>query len=312
MQIRLESYSGCLSACAFLVLSACSSEQTNLSEAPDLLSGVFLDSAVQGLSYTTPTQSGLTSATGAFNYMPGESVTFSLGDLVLPSTVAKPVLTPIDIFADAPEADTSVVNLARLLQTLDVDGNSSNGIVIDARAVASASMIVFSDPEFDQSVINLVANSGSVQTTLIDSGAAIVHLNATLQAMGLPEFDSQQLTETECSSSHPLVGSSAEFETFFHEVTGRATIIDDCTISVTEFGYDGLGPQVYFYAALDGRYSGEDAFILGERLDGQSYSNASIDLKIPSGKSLDDLNGLSVWCADFDVDFGSLSFTNTR
>lgn len=266
------------------------------------------------MSYSTSTHSGVTDIAGSFNYEAGETVTFSLGDLVLPAVAAKDIVTPVDVFANDIYSDSAVVNLSRLLQTLDVDGNSDNGITIASVAAASAAMVDFAGSAFDENVINLVANSGSVTTTLVDDIVAIAHLNSTLQSSGLPQFSLPQdgqpiVTDATCGSTHSLVGSSAEFTTFFHEVTGRATIVDDCTIEVTEFGYDGLGPKVYFYGALDGRYGSEEAFIIGGRLDGRSYTNDAITLTLPTGMSLDDLNGLSVWCADFDVDFGSAEFT---
>lgn len=281
------------------VISACSSDGDPVSAER---SGVFLDSAVQGLDYTTPTRTGTTDESGEFSYLAGENITFSIGDLSLPEIKATSIVTPLQIFDSTSSRDLPVVNLARLLQTIDTDANPDNGITIGAEASASASPVDFASNTFDQQVINLVANSGSTNTTLIDSDTAIAHLDRTLEENGL--------SGSGCTSDHPLVGQQQEFQTRFHDVSGVVRIIDDCTIQISNFNYDGQGPLVYFYGALDGRYASSDAFIIGEQLNGTVFANDELTLTLPAGRSLDDLNGISVWCADFDINFGSASFTS--
>ena len=93
--------------------------------------GVFVDSPVQGLHYETNTQSGTTDANGKFFYMEGETVTFSMGDLVLGEALAAPVMTPIDMVPDATdETNPTVTNMIRFMQTLDEDNNFDNGIFL--------------------------------------------------------------------------------------------------------------------------------------------------------------------------------------
>jgi hypothetical protein len=93
--------------------------------------GVFVDSPVQGLHYETNTQSGTTDANGKFFYMEGETVTFSMGDLVLGEAMAAPVMTPIDMVPDATdETHPTVTNMIRFMQTLDEDNNLDNGIFL--------------------------------------------------------------------------------------------------------------------------------------------------------------------------------------
>ena len=93
--------------------------------------GVFVDSPVQGLHYETDTQSGTTDVNGKFFYMEGETVTFSMGDLVLGEALAAPVMTPIDMVPDATdETNPTVTNMIRFMQTLDEDNNFDNGIFL--------------------------------------------------------------------------------------------------------------------------------------------------------------------------------------
>ncbi|MCH4824440.1 hypothetical protein ML462_14805 [Gramella lutea] len=99
--------------------------------------GVFLDSAVEGLYYETSTQSGFTNNLGEFVYQEGEIITFFLGDFELGRAKADLVLSPISI-AQTPKANIytpEVQYMAALLQTLDIDGNAKNGIKLEPRVL---------------------------------------------------------------------------------------------------------------------------------------------------------------------------------
>jgi hypothetical protein len=103
--------------------------------APTLKTGVFLDSAVEGLNYRTATQSGVTEAGGIFRYGEGETITFLLGATVIGQTAAKERITPVDLVAGASdETNPQVTNICRLLQSLDRDGMPENGIQIPQQA----------------------------------------------------------------------------------------------------------------------------------------------------------------------------------
>jgi len=154
--------------------------------------GVFIDSAVAGLHYVskstsgTTTHSGTTNASGEYRYEPGDTVTFSIGDIAFPPVTAKSKVTPLDIASTDDVHDITVVNIARLLQTLDSDGDPSNGIKIeDAVHTAATGMsdLDFAATTFDTAVTNLVANSGSKNTALVDADSAIKHF--TESALGV-------------------------------------------------------------------------------------------------------------------------------
>lgn len=149
-----------------------------------VLIGIFVDSAVEGASYSTATQSGTTNAQGQFNYMVGEQVTFSVGDAQLPAVNAAPQVSPVEMAANSSNPSATATNIARLLQSLDTNGNPDDGITISPTAAANAASINFnvSEDQFsnDTNVINLVANSGSVTTTLVSAADANAHLSETL------------------------------------------------------------------------------------------------------------------------------------
>ena len=133
------------------LMMGCSSLSSIVSGTPVTLKGVFIDSPVGGINYATPTQKGVTKADGIFEYLAGETVTFSVGGLKLGSTAGKPVVSPLDIVPDAKDAsDQRVVNISVLLQTLDQDGDPANGIMIAEKTASFVTQhgkeIIFNKP----------------------------------------------------------------------------------------------------------------------------------------------------------------------
>jgi len=284
--------------------------------AGSLLTGRFVDSPVSGLQYATASQSGVTDADGSFSYLAGEQVTFSIGDINFPATLASPTVTPLDVFSTTEIGDTGVVNMTRLLQSLDTDGDPDNGITISPDAAASATglSVDFNSASFDSEVINLVANSGSGTTSLIDGETALDHFQETLFEEGIAERPSAADTNTTTDTSsnpatNPLVGTTAAFTNFTHNIGGTLTLLDDRTIQVTNFTYDGGGPAVYFYTGTDGGYRPSDGGRqIGPMLNGRIYDNETITVTLPDDITLDDFNGVSVWCELFSINFGDAMF----
>ena len=93
--------------------------------------GFFLDSAVEGLKYTTNTLSGTTDGNGTFEYRSNEMISFYIGNLFIGQTTAQPQITPMDLFPETSDIATPcVTNLCRFLQALDSDLDPENGILI--------------------------------------------------------------------------------------------------------------------------------------------------------------------------------------
>ncbi len=120
-----------------VALSACGGKDSPpASETP--LTGQFLDGPVEGLAFRTATQSGTTDSQGRFTYRAGETVTFSIGGMDLPSVPAAALVTPLEVAGTDNVNDAKVVNLLVLLQSLDQDNNPSNGIKIPPAAAQAA------------------------------------------------------------------------------------------------------------------------------------------------------------------------------
>lgn len=111
-----------------------------------------------------------------------------------------------------------------------------------------------------------------------------------------------------CAKTHPKIGWYADLSTYAHGVKGRATITDDCTVTLSGFHYDGNGIDVRLYGAI-----GKDfvrGFPIGGQLyrPGQPYVNVTMPMALPAGKTLDDLDSVSVWCVAARHNFGDGTF----
>ena len=98
------------------------------------------------------------------------------------------------------------------------------------------------------------------------------------------------------------VGKSLNLSTLGHNVSGKATVVDDCTIQLTNFNYDGGGlPDVYVWGAKGGNYG--NGFRIGSNLFGTPRSNATVLVSLQAG-DIDKLDGISIWCEGARVSFG--------
>lgn len=92
--------------------------------------GHFIDAPVSGLSYETSSHRGHTNSQGSFDYFAGETVTLSIGPLHLGTILAQHKISPIDLIGTDDLNDPRVINMARLLQSLDAKGDPTHGISI--------------------------------------------------------------------------------------------------------------------------------------------------------------------------------------
>jgi hypothetical protein len=105
-----------------------------------------------------------------------------------------------------------------------------------------------------------------------------------------------------CGKTSSKIGQTATLQTRAHGVTGTAKVIDNCTIEVSNFNYDGGGlPDVYAYGGKAGNYAA--GFAIGKNLFGTKVTNGSISLTVKEG-DLENLDGLSIWCVRAGVSFG--------
>ena len=119
--------------------------------------GQFKDANVAGLHYASGGQSGVTISEGRFTYEVGETVTFSLGGVVLGEAESKSVVTPIDLVKQGSSSSAPVLNVVQILLLLDEDGDPFNGISIPEEVREFAREEVF---------VRLFSGSSNFQQTL--------------------------------------------------------------------------------------------------------------------------------------------------
>lgn len=155
---------------------------------PGAKQGVFVDSPVAGLSYTTSSDlSGVTDDQGRYEYNEGDTVTFSIGELVLGTVPAQGVVTPMTVAEALAEdtdldAETVAVNLLMLLQSLDSNGDPEDGITFTAairEALGADAIDLASSVEaFSAALTSLVANvaaAADVELKQVSADEAIAH-----------------------------------------------------------------------------------------------------------------------------------------
>jgi mono/diheme cytochrome c family protein len=111
-----------------------------------------------------------------------------------------------------------------------------------------------------------------------------------------------------CGKTNPRVGWSADLgiNTGEGQVSGFVTMVDDCTLELRDFSYDGNGIDVRVYGAKD--VSFKPAFTMGPNIVGRTFSKETWRVSLPDGKTLGDLGWVGIWCVAVGANFGSGPF----
>lgn len=203
---RRAVYAACAMSIASSLLTACGggggsagapATTTSTNTAPTTPSpqpakmGVFLDAPVQGL--TIKRVDGTSSTTGPygqFAYNSGETLSFYLGTKKLGDVIAQSVVSPLSLFKTADKQDVRVINLLRLLQSLDTDGDLTNGITLSQNTLTSASAAVssldftLSQAEFENSASVLaLLSTQKTGLSLVSALDAANHFDQSLNTV---------------------------------------------------------------------------------------------------------------------------------
>ncbi len=143
------------------------------------VTGQFLDDVVQGLKYNCSSgTSGTTNIDGEYTCNVGDDATFLIGLANIGTIAAQSrFITPYSFFPDNIDA---VINLARLLQSLDNDGDTNNGVItLNTDLLA----LIPSDLDF-ASADFVVYVEAALGITLISAEDALTNLNTSILAAG--------------------------------------------------------------------------------------------------------------------------------
>ncbi len=151
------------------------------SDAATLHSGVLLDSAVSGVHY----DDSLTGLDGRFFYFTGDTLRFHLGGIELGTVSGRAQVTPYDLAGSHDDyLYDRATRIARLLQSLDSNGNLADGIQISdaTRNLATNASLdwTLSSANFERAAGDLVFDLTSGQGALVSAADARLHLHNTL------------------------------------------------------------------------------------------------------------------------------------
>ena len=151
--------------------------------------GQFIDDPVGGLTYScasagsTQALTGTTDSDGHFNYIPGQTCTFKVGNVTLGSLSGIPAdgkVTPQDVagVSRAATAAPSALAIAQFLQSLN-DGTTNGKIVIPAATTTALSNVA---------AVTLVSSTGAIsqadlQTVVASAGKTLVSATAAQSAL---------------------------------------------------------------------------------------------------------------------------------
>ncbi|XP_048505189.1 protein Skeletor, isoforms B/C isoform X2 [Athalia rosae] len=107
-----------------------------------------------------------------------------------------------------------------------------------------------------------------------------------------------------------LIGPLKEYS---HGIEGTVYAVDDTTIFIKGFSYDGTGPAAYFWVGNTSRPNPEGYIVpypedYNERDPPalKAYNNTDVILRLPQGHRIRNIKWLSIWCQRFTVDFGDV------
>ncbi|CAL4073049.1 unnamed protein product [Meganyctiphanes norvegica] len=111
----------------------------------------------------------------------------------------------------------------------------------------------------------------------------------------------------------PYMGTYiGKLSTLHHDVVGDVYAIDNITMYVKGFSYDGEAPDAFFFAGNRDSVPSNKGFIIPDEKGTEQvlgpYRRKNLVLKFPITKkgqrSLNDVQWVSIWCRRFAIDFG--------
>ncbi|BCE03439.1 DM13 domain-containing protein [Marinicellulosiphila megalodicopiae] len=276
---------------SLFILQSCQVIETSDDQFSGKHTGSFSKIQIEGLKYQSGDITGITNDMGEFEYEQGKKISFYIADQQLISLDNSNQINYYPTYSTVENDDETLINFWRLMLSLDLDGDASNGIYLDP-AIHNLQLSDLdlstqtSNTTFETNANEWVAANKGYHTQLIPSENAITQITNIIN------------TDFTCGSTHEKVGQTMTFKTKSHDVSGTAEILNDCTIRITNFTFDGKGPAVYFYTGNNGNFNSGSR--LSEKLT-RAYNNEVVDIPV---SNLDDFDSLSVWCVQFRVSFG--------
>ncbi|BBP42537.1 hypothetical protein [Thiosulfativibrio zosterae] len=190
MQLPFSKLALTLAVTTSLTLAACSGGGGSADPTSSILNGYLVDSGIEGVNYACGNLTGVTDVEGKFEFDSTEcsQVEFSIGGIYLGArgiTSLAPeqrlyIHDLLGVSLEQSSSDDRVVALLRLIQTLDEDGDASNGIVISQTTLDALSGV---DLNLSQTLTEteLTTVAQVVDKPLVTEATAIAHYEETLR-----------------------------------------------------------------------------------------------------------------------------------
>lgn len=133
---------------------------------------------------------------------------------------------------------------------------------------------------------------------------AVPGLLLSLSAGCAPTADGVGDTQDNCAATHPRIGQTAVLTTRFHGVSGTARIVDDCTIVIENFTFDGDGLDVRVYSGDSNGNFAAGRILSDDLRRTAGYAGETLTVRLPVGVTLDEVGSLSIWCVPVSMSFG--------
>lgn len=210
--------------------------------------GTFVDNVVAGVSYTASPSgaSGVTDSNGYFTYDDGDTVTFTLGEITLGSARGSEFITPISLY---PDNEDLALNIAQFLQSIDSDGDASNGITPNEAALEVLKDIDFTSDNFEAELSSKLPAG----LTFVTKDTAMTHLETSFLQYGINPTGEHHAVEkvfVGADSEHGLeLWKSADGKTFeFLKKLG----VEGLTKSSSPSNLVATATKLFFFANSDG------------------------------------------------------------
>jgi len=175
--------------------------------------GQVIDSHVGGLSFVCRDSmgnidtNGTTNESGEFEYKIGDTCQFLVGSVAIGSVAMnkeKAIITPLELSASTTLEEDGAVNLAIFLQSLDEDGNSSNGINLAHATPKFTQPQTMDWHKLTPQEINAFITHAIPNAVLVDAAQAKEHLQSTLIGFNLmqPPHTPADTPSNESNASH--------------------------------------------------------------------------------------------------------------
>ncbi len=245
-----------LSCVATVAFVGCGGGSDSTATAPVVATGTFVDAPVQGLKYTTATQTGYTDSNGTYKYVAGEQVEFFLGNLSLGKVTASSLTTPYTMAGDTNISAPSdkAKNIAMLLQNFDA--NRSDSAVLDLSKLKDHN---FSDVNLSATTADMETKITALLGTLNTAGLidATTHtlINATTASTAMKTYVAEATLKSNAKFTAEYLSGKTFYVVSHWDPEGWITLTNTFHSNGTYSYYDApdANATVDYAVATDGR-----------------------------------------------------------